>query len=242
MRISQLVMTVATVFALGLSGTAAMADEAGDKALATTEAALNKGATHFFEYDATTSEPGKNDKSASFTVRVKGDKRLTEYASPADLKGTQVLILSPTEMYVYLPSFGKVRRIARGADQAAFGMAFSQDDLATQKYSNAYQATQSGDVLTLTPKSGQTTSFAKIEMTISKDKKLPSEIKYYNSDNKLVKTELRSGYTCESDVCTPGMLRMVDATTNLTTTLVRKKWKVNEAIADETFLKSKLGI
>lgn len=124
-------------------------------------------------------------------------------------------------------------------------MAFSQDDLATQKYSGNYAANQSAASdteikVTLTPQSGKTTPYAKIEMTIAKDKNVPTEIKYDNIDGKLVKTETLSGYTKDSDVWTPGTLKTVDHAKNLTTTLVRKKVKINESISDETFSKRNL--
>ncbi|MFO0591328.1 MAG: outer membrane lipoprotein-sorting protein [Polyangiaceae bacterium] len=241
MRFSHFLTIAATTLALGLSQAPAMADDAGDKALTATETEMNKAKTLYFEYEAKTTEAGKADKTVGLNVWIKGEKRMTEFTSPADLKGTKVLILSPSEMYVYLPAFGKVRRIAsHTSDQSAFGMAFAQDDLATQKYSGQYSASQSGDKLTLTPKSGQTTSYGKIEMTISKDNKLPTEIKYYNSEGKLVKTETRSGYTKDGDVWTPGTLKMVDHTKNLTTTMTRKKVKVNESIADDVFSKRNL--
>ena len=64
--------------------------------------------------------------------------------------------------------------------------------------------------------------------TIIKDKNLPSELKYYNSEGKLVKTETRTGYTCgdgdKKNICTPATLKMVDHTKNLTTTMTRKAW------------------
>jgi outer membrane lipoprotein-sorting protein len=245
MRFSQFATIAATTFTMGLLHGAAYADDAGDKALVQVETAMNRATSHYFEYEASTAESGKAEQKVGLNVYIKGEKRFTEFTAPASLKGTKVLILSPTEMYVFLPSFGKVRRIASHTnDQSAFGMAFSQDDLATQKYSGQYSATSSGDKLTLTPKSGQTTNYSKIEMTIIKDKTLPSELKYYNSEGKLVKTETRSGYTCgdgdKKNICTPGTLKMVDHTKNLTTTLTRKAWKVNEAISDDKFSKRNL--
>lgn len=241
MRFSRFVSILATTLALGLAQGPALADDAGEKALTATETAMNKAKSHYFEYEAKTSEAGKSDKTVGLNVWIKGDKRLTAFTAPADLKGTKVLILSPTEMYVYLPAFGKVRRIAsHTSDQSAFGMAFAQNDLATQKYSDKYSATSSGDKITLTPKAGQTTPYSKLEITLDKAKNVPTEIKYYNAEGKHVKTETRTGYTCESDVCTPGVLKMVDHTKNLTTTMTRKKWKVNESINDDTFSKRNL--
>lgn len=246
MRFSPFLSVLATTLALGLSQAPALADAAGDKALAATEAAMNKAKSHYFEYEAKTSEAGKAEKTVGLNVWIKGDKRKTEFTAPADLKGTKVLILSPTEMYVYLPAFGKVRRIAsHTSDQSAFGMSLSQEDLATQKYSDKYTATAGAATdkevkITLTPKAGQTTSYAKIEMTIDKAKNVPTEIKYYNAEGKHVKTETRTGYTCEQDICTPTTLKMVDHTKNLTTTMTRKKWKVNDSISDDVFSKRSL--
>jgi hypothetical protein len=240
MRFSHFVSIVATTLALGLTQAPALADEAGDKALVAAETAMNKATSHYFEYEAKTSEAGKAEKTVGLNVWLKGAKRLTAFTAPADLKGTKVLILSPTEMYVYLPAFGKVRRIAsHTSDQSAFGMAFSQDDLATQKYSDKYTAAKSGDKITLTPKSGQTTPYSKIEMTLDKSSN-PTEIKYYNAEGKHVKTETRTGYTTENGIMSPGTLKMVDHTKNLTTTLTRKTWKVNESINDDVFSKRNL--
>lgn len=246
MRFSHFVTIAATTLTLGLAQGPAHADAAGDAALGKVDSALNKAKSNYFEYEATTSEAGKADKKVGLNVFMKGDKRMTEFVAPADLKGTKVLILSPAEMYVYLPAFGKVRRIAsHTSDQSAFGMAFSSQELATQQYAGLYTATVASTSdkevkLTLTPKAGQTPPYSKLDVTVAKDKNVPTEIKYYNSDAKLVKTETRTGYTCESDVCTPGTLKMVDHTKNLTTTMSRKKWKVNEAIADEVFTKRNL--
>lgn len=230
---------------LNLSSGAAHADAAGDKALAAVDAALNRADSHYFEYEASNQEAGKPEKMAGVNVYIKGAKRHVELTSPADLKGTKVLVLSPSEMYVYLPAFGKVRRIAsHTTDQGMFGMAFSQDDLALQQYSAQYTATQSGDKLTLVPRSGQTTPYGKIELVVLKDKGLPGEIRYYGADGKLVKTETRTDYSCGSGaqqgVCSPGKLKMVDHTKNLTTTMTRKVWKVNIAISDDQFSKRNL--
>lgn len=246
MKLSRFVTTVALALALGMSHGPALADEAGTKALSATEAAMNKAKSHYFEYEATTQEPGKAEKKSVISVSMKGEKRYTEFTSPADLKGTKLLILSAAEMYVYIPAFGKVRRIAsHTTDQGAFGMTFSQSDLATQKYSDAYTANQDSATdkevkLSLTPQPGKSTQYSKIQLTIAKDKNVPVELKYYGSDGKLLKTETRSGYTCTGDVCTPGTLQMVDHTKNMTTKLTRRTWKVNVAISDDVFSKRNL--
>jgi outer membrane lipoprotein-sorting protein len=220
----------------------AYADAPGDTALAGMEAATNRARSSYFEYEVRTQERGKAERVLGMNVWEKGEKRLTEFTSPADMKGTKVLVLSPTEMYVYLPAFGKVRRIAsHTSDQAAFGMAFSQEDLAATRWSNRYtaqigQESATAVRLALTPRAGQTTSYSKIEITVAKDRMVPTELRYTSGAQ--VKTETRSGYTCEGNVCAPGTRTMVGG--SVTTTLVRKKWKVNESIGDDVFSKRNL--
>jgi hypothetical protein len=235
----------AALVALGPSGVA-RADAAGDKVLAAVDVAMNKAKTQIFEYDVTNQEQGKDAKKLALKVWLKGEKRLTEFLAPADMKGTKVLIESPTQIYVFLPAFGKVRRVASSvSDQGFMGMAFSQDDIATTSYSPSYTASVASEdggswKLTVTPKAGQSTIWAKIEMSVNKDKSLPSELKYFNTAGQNVKTETRSRYSCEGDVCTPAELKMTINSTGLWTSMARKSWKVNEVLSDDLFTKRSL--
>ena len=52
-----------------------------------------------------------------FVSTVKGPKALTDFSAPADLRGTRVLVLGRTQMYIYLPAFRKIRRIASHVNQ-----------------------------------------------------------------------------------------------------------------------------
>jgi outer membrane lipoprotein-sorting protein len=239
-------MVAATVAVLA-QGDVARADAAGDGVLAGMDAAMNKAKTLSFDYEIVNKEPGKDERTMAMKVQLKGEKRLTEFSSPADMKGTKVLILSSTQMYVYLPAFGKVRRIASHTkDQGFLGLAFSQDDMATTAYGSQYGASVASETpaewkIVLTPKAGQETPYAKIEVTVMKDHKVPSELKYFNAEGKNVKTETRTGYSCEGDVCTPGELKMTDNTKGNWTKLIAKSRKVNAEISDDLFSQRSLG-
>jgi len=225
----------------------ASADAAGDKVLASMDTALNRWKTQHLKYDVTNQEPGKAERKLELEVKLKGEKRLTEFLAPADMKGTKVLILSSTQMYVYLPAFGKVRRIASSVtDQGFMGLTFTQTDLSLTRYSPEYTAnvaSESGDSwkIVATPKAGKEPPYAKIEFTVSKQSSLPTELRYFNAAGTHIKTETRTGYTCEGDVCTPTEMKMVDHTKGgHWTKLTRKAWKVNDSIADEVFSKRSL--
>jgi len=241
-------LSVGAIVSAALVGAgSASADPPGDAALGRMDSAMNRAKTQYLEYEVVNQEPGKSEKKLGLKVYIKGEKRLTEFTAPADMKGMMVLILSPTQMYVYLPAFGKVRRIAsHTTDQGFMGMAFTQDDFASQSYGGWYTGqllSESGNdqKLALSPKAGQTTPYGKLEFSIMKDKALPSEIKYFDASGKHIKTETRSDYKCESGVCTPMTLKMVDHSkgghwTKFTT----KEWKVNTDLSDDLFSKRNL--
>jgi hypothetical protein len=236
----------ATSLAILLASGSARADAAGDKVLAAMDEAMNRAKSQTFEYDVTNQEPGKDEKKLALRVQLKGEKRLTEFLAPGDVKGMKVLMLSPTKMYVYLPAFGKVRSIASGvSDQSSMGMQFSPADFQT-RYSDLYTATVASETATewkisATPKEGQKPPYAKIDFTVAKDRTLPTELKYFNAGGTNVKTESRTGYTCQGNVCTATEQKMVDNTkSGAWTKMVRKTWKLNEAMSDDLFSKSAL--
>jgi outer membrane lipoprotein-sorting protein len=242
-----LALSLSAAFAIVTPSAPALADAAGDAVLAQVDAAMNKAKTLKFDYEIVNKEGAdKSEKSMAMKVQLKGEKRYTEFTS-GEMKGTKVLIISPTQMYVYLPAFGKVRRIASHTkDAGMLGMTFSQDDMATTRYSPQYTAAIASEDagswhLTLTPKPGQDTPYAKIEVTVTKDKKVLSELKYFSADGKNVKTETRTGYSCEGDVCTPGELKMTDNTKGAFTKLTAKSREVNKEISDDVFTQRNLG-
>jgi hypothetical protein len=140
-----------------------------------------------------------------------------------------------------------VRRIASHTkDQGFLGLSFSQDDMATTAYGADYTATIGSEdaanyKLVLTPKTGKETAYGKIEVTVAKDKTVPSELKYFNAEGKNIKTETRTGYSCEGDVCTPGELKMTDNIKGNWTKLTAKTRKVNAEISDDVFTQRNLG-
>jgi hypothetical protein len=228
------------ILALNLAPVEAAADDAGQTALAATEEAVHAGKTHVFGFDVVSSD-GKNQ---AVQMRIKGQKHLVEFIAPADMKGTKLLSLSATESYVFLPAFGKIRRVASHTQSQGFmGLEFSQDDLTMQLHVAKYEPSVSDDTLTLTltAKPGEQPAFSRIELAIDPSTKLPTELRFFDAGGKLAKTETRSDYTCEGAVCAPRTRKMVNHATNRTTTLTRKTWKVNADLSDDLFSKRNLA-
>ncbi|WAS96527.1 outer membrane lipoprotein-sorting protein [Nannocystis punicea] len=240
------VVLVAAAVAALVYPTSAVADSAGDQLLAEMDAAMNRAQTLVFDFEVLNQEAGKAERTMAMKSSRKARKHLIEFSAPADMKGTKFLVLSPTERYVFLPSFGKVRRIAgAAAEQDFFGLAYSADDLTTTAYGPRYAAARAGEDATtwrlvLTPKAGMDTPYARIEIAVDKVRKLPGELKYFDAQGKQLKAETRTGYSCEGNVCSPAALTMVDSVKGGQTRLVRKSWQVNPSLPDDRFTKRAL--
>lgn len=219
----------------------ARADDAGDAVVRKMDATLNPAKSLRIDYAVRTQERGKPDRVLAITVQVKGEKRLLEVTSPGDAKGTKLLVAAPSQAYVYLPAFGKVRRVAAHmSDQGFMGMTFNEGDLGTNVYGSGYTAVIASQdekawKLALTPKPGATSAYAKLEITVMKDRGLPAELKYFDAAGVNVKTETRTGYTCEGGACTAGELTMTDNVKGASTKLVVSRRELNPTLSDDLF-------
>lgn len=244
---SQLLSIGTAASAAGLWSQDVFADAKGDKLLGAIDATIYKAKTQYLEYEATIRVPEKSDRTVKLAVWMKNDWRLSEFLAPSDVKGTKVLILSPTQMYVYLPAYKKVRRIAsHTTDQGFMGMNFTQDELSITNYAKMYTATVAKDdgklvTLALAAKKDANAPYPKIELVCDKAKNLPVEIRYFNDEGTKLKTETRGAYTTEKECHAPAELKMVDHMKGgASTTLSRKAWKVNIDIPDSKFSKRAL--
>ena len=233
------------VLLLCLSSTAYA--DTGDAALAKMDEAMNRAEDQYFEYTIVDQQPGKDERRMAMEVSLKGEKRFTKFTAPADVKGTKVLILSPTQMYVYLPAFKKVRRIASHVTAQGFmGTTYSSDDMSLVRFADKYDAKLAKDSdktleLEITKKSDVAAPYPKGRITIDKKLMLPIELAYFNDKGQKLKTETRIDYGCEGTVCTARVMKMVDHTANgHWTELVREKWKVNSGLSKRTFSKRNL--
>ncbi len=127
------------------------------------------------------------------TVQQKGtDKRLFRFTSPASQKGIAILSLPDDIMYLYLPAYGKERRIASSAKNQNFaGTDFSYDDMESKSYSEKYTPvllqTETGVyILELTPRGRS--DYSKIVVRINKTDYYPEAMEFYDRGNNKIKT------------------------------------------------------
>jgi outer membrane lipoprotein-sorting protein len=145
-------------------------------------------------------------RSKSLEVQGDGDKGLTIFDQPADIKGTAFLsfthVLDADDQWLYLPALKRVKRISSKNKSGPFmGSEFAFEDLSSrevEKYSYLYVKDEAIDgedafVIEARPNykySGYTRSL----VWISKEKYQPLKIDYYDRKNSLLKTMVVMGY------------------------------------------------
>jgi len=233
--------TFGLLAALLLIPTFAIAED-GPGVLVKMDESMSRAIDQYFEYDVVNEEKGRDPKVMELDVWIKGEMRLTEFQAPGDMKGTKALVRSYDQMYIYLPAYNKVRRVASSMTSGGFmGTTFSNDDISTVLYGPVYEGaldseTDAAWVLVLTPRADAKTAYGKLLVTVDKKFIQPTTIQYFNRKDQHIKTETRSGYTCEGDVCNAESMKMVDHTRgDASTELVRRSWKVNTGIGDDEF-------
>lgn len=121
-------------------------------------------------------------------------KRLIKFLSPADVKGFGFLVLEPDspseKMYLYLPAFKKIRRIAGSAKSRSFmGSDFSYEDIGSSSYSGDYEAKRMKDegrqyVLELNKKKKSDTDYDKLILWVSREVFVATKVEFYKIKEK----------------------------------------------------------
>jgi outer membrane lipoprotein-sorting protein len=124
----------------------------------------------------------------------RNEKRLIKFLSPADVKGFGFLVLEPDspseKMYLYLPAFKKIRRIAGSAKSRSFmGSDFSYDDIGSSSYSGDYEAKRMKDedheyVLELNKKKKSETDYDRLILWVSREVFVPTKVEFYKIKEK----------------------------------------------------------
>jgi hypothetical protein len=237
------ILAALTPCILLLTTTAAGEEATGEQVLRMMDEAMTQAQDQYFVQDIVTKEPGKEPRKMKMRVRIKGKEwRWIEFFEPGDVKGMRVLVRSVTQMYVYLPAYRKVRRVASHVRSQGFmGTTLCHDDISIVTYSPLFTAKLLSEndthwTIRAALREGKDFPYSKLEFDVLKNNKQPSEIRYFNDKGVKVKTEHRSNYDCQGTICNPKKLRMVDHTRNgMWTEIICHDWKVNTGVKDSHF-------
>ncbi len=128
-----------------------------------------------------------NEKIRTLNAMEKGTEyRLMRFTAPADQEGIAFLSLPGEVMYLYLPAFGKSRRIAGHVKHKNFaGADFTYENLEPKEYAKKWNAeivtqTDSLWTLSLTPRKETKTEYAKLRVRVRKSSFYPVFVTYFD--------------------------------------------------------------
>jgi outer membrane lipoprotein-sorting protein len=135
-----------------------------------------------------------NRKERALRMYQKGaDTRMARFLAPADQKGISVLSLPDGSIYLYLPAFKKIKRIASSVKNSTFaGTDFTYADMEARRYVDSYTAelirTEAECwVVQLTPKPDASSGYARLLMWVRQDNYVPTTIEYYDAKGVLAR-------------------------------------------------------
>jgi len=135
---------------------------------------------------------GKQKTREANFIQKGNNKRIFRFTTPASQAGIAVLSLPNDVMYLYLPAFGKERRISSSVKNQNFaGTDFSYDDMESKPYSERYtpkliNTEEDVYVLELTPKSPKS-AYSRLIVKVHKTNYYPTYMEYYDKGNKKTK-------------------------------------------------------
>lgn len=163
---------------------------------------------------------GKGESTRGMKIQVwqSGDlKRLIRFTAPPNAKGMAILVLSTDKMYVYLPEYHRVRRVASHARRQTFmGTDYSYDDLSIQKYGDQFDPVkieEQGNLyyLILKKKKDAEVGYERIDLYIEKSSLRIKKIVYYEEfSGEPLKVETRSNWIEKGKYESPTRIEIVN--------------------------------
>lgn len=219
----------------------------GDEVLAKVDAVLSASDNSLGLATMTLIDKNGKEKERKLKIwtkhyKDKDDWSVLKFVTPAEIRNLGFLSLSDDQMYLYMPAFDRVRRIASHARKESFaGSDLSNDDLSTGKYTAHYNAeitreTDTQYILELKRKPGSDRIYPRVMAWVNKEHFYASKMELYDDQDKLwkvneVENEKIQGYW------TPRHIRMKDEQKNHTTIMKITKIQYDTDLDDKVFTK-----
>ncbi|MBN2714267.1 MAG: outer membrane lipoprotein-sorting protein [Deltaproteobacteria bacterium] len=247
---------IGCILAVALPATLVMATEnkiTADDVLAMVDENLLKVEDSTYLVDLSVVRSKKVVKTMQFKVILKGlFKKHITFLAPGDLAGTAIVTTDDKVTYVYMPAYGKVRRVASHVNNQGFmGTDISGEELGSAALSEGWKASIIKDddtdwTLKLVPDGSNNSTFSKMIVTVSKAYRGVVQIDSYNAEGKKVKTQVRTNWKAFSDdsgktsVTMPTEFTVTDHLTGSKTQMKFTECKVNQHVSDSIFTRRAL--
>ncbi len=186
-------------------------------------------------------------KTLTFEATMQGaDKQFIHFTAPGDVAGMKILMQDAATLYLYLPEFKKVRRVAAHAmNQGFLGSEFTYQDMTEVQLAPFYDAVLAGregkeTTLTLTPKSGKDTGWSKLDVVIDSSKGGVTKIRYFDGSGAHVRTQTREDWKKVGGELMPTKVSMANLKTGDTTVIELSDVRVNVGVDSGLFSRRQL--
>lgn len=180
-------------------------------------------------------------------IQQKGDDlRLVRFTEPAEVAGVSFLSRGEDRLYLYLPAFRKVRRIASHAKKENFmGTDFSYEDLSETNYDQKYNAAfleedETSWNLKLTPKPGANAVYSSAVMRVDKQTNYPLSMDLFEESERPVKRLELSDIRERGGYLMAGSMKMTTLSDNHQTVIRLEDVKFDQGLSDRLFTERNL--
>lgn len=193
-----------------------------------------------------TDKEGKEKTREAMMYQKGRDKKLYRYTKPESQAGVATLSLPDDVMWLYMPAFGKPKKISMLSKSQAFtGTDFSYEDMLTTPYSDRYtpdllKTEQEVYVLQMVPKSPKSV-YSKIIVRISKMYGYPVTMEFYNHKGKKFK-DASYQYEKKGKYWNAAEVIMKDLEKNHSTKILLKDVKFDQGLSDDLFTPEKMKL
>lgn len=170
---------------------------------------------------------------------------LVAFEAPGDLRGTRILIADVGNMYVYLPEFRRVRRIAGHALRRPFmGTNIYYEDIIERRFTTRWdcrplKSTADAYTVELRPKSGVSTAYSKLRVTLSRAKSQPRRVEYYEG-GRHVRSQVRGGWQTVDGVELATRMHYISHDRDAELIMELSELRLNQGLPDRIFTRRTL--
>jgi len=212
-----------------------------EEILAKMETTINGFQDQQMDVTMTIVDTDGSKKSYDNMIYQKGDVKRYIIFTSGENKGMATLIEDPSHIYVYLPGFKKVRRVAaHNMNQTFAGSDFSNEDMAMVSYTKTYDVKMEKEdpdywYLLATPKAGVESQYSKVIIKVDKKTYIQMSVDYYSKAGEKVKVFTMSDIKDYNGTKRASKVVLSDPRTKHSTELFIKDFKVNQGLKDDMF-------
>lgn len=249
MRAKYYLFTILLIVSIFLRPSGTSAELSGEQILEKSDAVVNASQDMVYAMEMKLIDKEGNEKIREAKMMQKGtDKRMFKFLTPADVKGVGVLTLEDDIIYLYMPAFHKIRRIASHVKNDTFmGTDFTYDDMSTMDYHADYDVKDILDekdewVLILVPKKekAEEKDYSQLKMWVRKIDYYQMKIEYYDRSGKLRKVMDKKNIEKIGKYIVAKEMKMKDLKKDHSTIMSMKDIKFDNGLTDKDFSKRKL--